>query len=197
MKIDPYQLPGQALLRWWIPAILLSLIALFLVACQPVSLPKGNLVKVDQVISGQALEIVGGNVDMPLQRVLLLGIEAPDLEQEPWGQQSRDYLAQFLSSPSHGSRQAPSPWLRMETDVQERDSQNRPLIYLWKDGILVNERLVEAGLALAAGRSPNLKYDIRLSRAQEKARLLGVGLWHPDHPMRQTPSEFRLHGLQN
>jgi micrococcal nuclease len=56
---------------------------------------------------------------------------------------------------------------------------------------LLNEQLVKEGYVLAAPRSPNKKYDSRIARAQEYARLMGYGIWNPDQPMRLTPAEFR------
>ena len=51
--------------------------------------------------------------------------------------------------------------------------------------------MVAEGLALFQPRSLATKYDERLERAQEWARLMGLGIWNPDKPMRQSPSEFR------
>jgi micrococcal nuclease len=79
----------------------------------------------------------------------------------------------------------------IEADVQEKDASGRWLAYVWYDGILLNEQLVAQGYVLAAPRSPNNKYDERIARAQEYARLMGYGIWNPNQPMRLTPAEFR------
>jgi micrococcal nuclease len=84
----------------------------------------------------------------------------------------------------------------LESDLEKAialpNGSNIKLVYVWKDGILLNERLLQAGrVVLLEERSPNLKYDQRLTRAQEKARLSGLGLWNPDRPMRQSPQDVR------
>jgi micrococcal nuclease len=79
----------------------------------------------------------------------------------------------------------------LEPDTQEKDPSGRWLAYVWYDGVLLNEQLVKEGYVLAVPRSPNKKYDSRLVRAQEYARIMGYGIWNPDQPMRLTPAEFR------
>jgi micrococcal nuclease len=79
----------------------------------------------------------------------------------------------------------------LEPDVQEKDSTGRWLAYVWHNNVLVNEQLVKEGYVLAAPRSPNNKYDTRIARAQEYARIMGYGIWNPSQPMRLTPAEFR------
>jgi micrococcal nuclease len=84
--------------------------------------------------------------------------------------------------------------VRLEFDVEPdrvtKDGKLLHLAYLWHDHQLLNEVLVEEGLVLAHSRSPNTKYEQRLSYAQEKARLLGVGIWNPKQPLRQDPREL-------
>ncbi|NEO65052.1 MAG: thermonuclease family protein, partial [Moorea sp. SIO4G2] len=47
------------------------------------------------------------------------------------------------------------------------------------------------GCALASPLAPNNKYDHKIARAQEYARIMGYGIWNPDQPLRLTPAEFR------
>lgn len=136
----------------------------------------------EQVVSGQAIEVSptkdsGGTPE----RVRLIGIDAPDLAQEPWGKEAKLQLEQLIGNKP----------ITLEPGLEPRDRYERTLAYVWQDGKLLNEQLVAKGYALAVPRSPNTKYDQRLKRAQEKARLMGVGIWQPDQPMRLTPAEFR------
>jgi micrococcal nuclease len=166
------------LLRW-----LLGMVTCWLLwSCQAAALPQGTLVKVSRVVSGQALEVLDlSRQTTKTDRVRLLGVEAPDLKQDPWGADAKAQLETLVAGQT----------LLLETDQEAQNNYGQRLAYLWKDGVLVNEKIVEAGQALAASRSPNIKYQQRLNRAQEKARLLGLGIWNPTRPMRQTPSEFR------
>lgn len=153
-----------------------------MVACQPAPTPSGRLVQVSRVVSGNTLEVLqtDGGTALATQ-VRLVGIEAPDLRQDPWGTQAKNRLTELTAGKT----------VLLEMDVQPQDSYGRILAYIWQDGQLLNEQLVQEGMVLAQGRSPNIKYDQQFAYAQDTARLLGLGLWNPESPLRQTPSEFR------
>lgn len=150
-------------------------------------------VNVTQVVSGQTIAVTGA--DAQPMRVRLVGVEAPDLQQQPWGQAAKQRLAAMIGGRNvllefdsqAADDEASSPVLA----APEKDAFGRYLAYVWQDGVLLNEQLVKEGYVLWVARSPNHKYDQRLERAQAWARLMGQGIWHPDRPMRLTPSEFR------
>ena len=150
---------------------------LLTVGCQSVATPKGSKVNVTRVVSGQSLMVSGA---AGASSVRLLGIDAPDLQQQPWGQAAKNRLKEIIKS---------QPVLLEFDREAERDGHR--LAYAWTGGVLLNEQLVKEGYVLAVPRSPNHKYDQRLERAQEWARLMGQGIWNPKNPMRLTPSEFR------
>lgn len=162
----------------------------FLLGCQPKKPPQGAMVNIERVVSGQSLEWVDTSKQPPrLERVRLIGIDAPDWRQQPWGLEAKKGLEQMLGKVI-GQQLALKPVL-LESDVETLDSFGRRLGYVWKDNVLVNEQLVKEGYVLAVPRSPNNKYDQRLARAQEYARLMGRGIWNPSQPMRLTPAEFQ------
>jgi micrococcal nuclease len=145
---------------------------------------------VQQVVSGQTLDVLNTNQQPPLiERVRLIGIEAPDLKQHPWGATAKNRFEKMITKIT-GQQLVLQP-VFLEPDVQEKDSSGRWLAYVWHDNVLLNEQLVKEGYVLAAPRSPNNKYDSRIARAQEYARIMGYGIWNPDQPMRLTPAEFR------
>lgn len=131
-------------------------------------------------MSGQTIEVLAQNTALA-ERVRLIGIDAPDAQQLPWGSQAQQRLTDLTQGQT----------VLLELDAETTDGYGRRLAYLWKDNVLVNEQLVAEGLALAVSRSPNTKYDQRLLNAQIQARTLGLGIWNPDQPMRQLPDEFR------
>lgn len=65
------------------------------------------------------------------------------------------------------------------------------MAYVWKDKLLLNQELVRLGYALFVGLLPNHKYDQDLEHSQQWARIMGLGIWDNEKPMRLTPSEFR------
>lgn len=152
-------------------------------------------VQVERVPSGDTLEVIP--VDNPqagLQTVRLVGIDAPDAQQQPWGKQAQRWLQRTIV----GQR------LWLEQDSQPRDPFDRLLAYGWQIKApppdptqapprdrLLNGAIVAAGQALATPHFPNIRHRLILQRSQEQARLQGVGIWDPDRPLRQTPAEFR------
>ncbi|NEO97538.1 MAG: thermonuclease family protein [Symploca sp. SIO2E9] len=163
---------------------------LLLGGCQSDNLPKGITLKVQRVVSGQTLEVLNPTQVPPLiERVRLIGIEAPDLRQKPWGLVAKKRLEQIISEARDG--QFVLTTVLFEPDIQKQDSFGRSLAYAWHNDTLLNEQLVKEGYALAAPRIPNNKYDQRLTRAQEYARIMGFGIWNRGQPMRLSPSEFR------
>ncbi len=158
---------------------------LLLAACQPQKQPDaGKLVqaKVVQVVSGQTLQVVG-LAEQPtlMSQVRLLSIDAQDLQQGPWGDQAKERLETLVGEQS----------VNLEFDLEAKDQFGRTLAYVWKDEVLLNEQLVKDGYVLFVARAPNHKYDLRLERAQQWARLMGQGIWNSENPMRLTPAEFR------
>lgn len=143
----------------------------------------GVQVTVNRVVSGNTIEVRGTGAEAKrLETVRLLGIEAPDLRQQPWGLQAQEALTQLVAGQSL--------WLEFEAG-EARDRLGRLLAYAWRGDLLVNERLVFEGRAMPASRSGWLKYDRRLFYAQERARILQLGIWNPQQPMRLRPAEFR------
>ncbi len=155
---------------------------LFLASCSEPEMPTGRSVKVERVISAQTIEIVDNFNPVPtLQAVRLIGIDAPDLKQQPWGVEAKTELEKLTQGRE----------VLLEFDAQQKDSFDRLLGYIWQDETLINEKLVKQGYVLASEKVPNNKYSDRLANAQEWARLMGKGIWNPEQPMRLTPSEFR------
>jgi micrococcal nuclease len=158
------------------------LLLLLVTGCQSAPKPTGQTVQVVRVVSGQSFEVTGiGDQPTLIQRVRLIGIEAPDIKQRPWGPEAKKRLEELIGK---------EPVL-LESDVESKDSFDRKLAYVWKDKVLLNEQMVVEGQALYQSRSLNTKYDNRLEQAQEWARLMGLGIWNPEKPMRLAPSEFR------
>ena len=173
-------------LRVFVPKIIILASLLLLVSCQShnnSSIIPAN-VKIARVVSGQSLEVLGMEAQPNLiSQVRLIGLDAPDIRQLPWGEDAKQLVEGLIG----GANQA----VNLEFDLEAKDKFNRTLAYVWKDKLLLNEEVVKQGYALFVARSPNHKYDQRLERAQQWARIMGKGIWNPDKPMRITPGEFR------
>ncbi|MEA5553426.1 thermonuclease family protein [Anabaena cylindrica UHCC 0172] len=159
---------------------------LLLVGCQAKIQPQNipSEIKVVRVVSGQTLEVLGmGEQPNLISQVRLIGVDAPDLGQLPWGDDAKELLNNLLGDAEKS--------IKLELDLEAKDKFDRTLVYAWKDQVLLNEQVLKQGYALFVARSPNHKYDKRLERAQQWARLMGQGIWNPEKPMRLTPGEFR------
>ncbi len=193
LKLD-YPWTKINLLKWY--GSLFLAILLLLTSCSQPDLPKGIFTKVERVVSGQTLEILDKTGKIPvLQQVRLAGITAPDLRQEPWGVQAKQYLNQLCQGQK----------ILLEANLKDKDPYGRISGYVWLNQTLINEELVKNGYVLAEISSisrpvtSNFKtqYRQRLNYAQEYARLMGNGIWNPKKPMRLTPAEFRSQQPQN
>ncbi|WP_353930415.1 thermonuclease family protein [Okeanomitos corallinicola TIOX110] len=159
---------------------------LLLVSCQSKKQPASIIteVKLARVVSGQTLEVLGmGEQPNLISQVRLIGLDAPDLGQRPWGYDAKTMIEKLIGE---GEKT-----IKLEFDLETKDRFGRTLAYVWKDQMFLNEQVLKQGYALFVGRSPNHKYDNRLENAQHYARLMGQGIWNPEKPMRLTPSEFR------
>jgi micrococcal nuclease len=163
-----------------------------LTACQS-SPPKSPTVQISRVISGQSVEWIDKSQQPPvIQQGRLIGIDAPDLAQEPWGKQAKQRLEELIGTPGKDT-------VSVEVEDAATDKYGRKFVYLWKDGMLLNEQLLKDGCVLASMRTATsasnnpsgTKYRDRFIDGSQYARLMGQGIWNPEHPMRMSPSEFR------
>jgi micrococcal nuclease len=174
-RLITFKLPLLSLIVWVSLSVLLA-------SCQAAPMAQSFSATVQQVNNGRDLEVAGMAAYPEItERVRLAGVDVPDLRQEPWGLLAKQWLEQQLQGQT----------VVLESDSESHDNEGQRLAYVWQNGTLLNEKLVEAGLAIAQPSPTNQKYDIRLAHAQAKARLLGIGIWNPQQPMRQPPSEFR------
>jgi micrococcal nuclease len=185
--IDTVKL-GRFSYKWWG----LLLLTLLVVGCQAAQI-KYPTVQISRVSSGQSIEWIDKSQQPPvIQQGRLIGIDAPDLGQEPWGKQAKQRLEELIGTSAKDT-------VGIEFDNTDVDKYGRKYVYLWKDGLLLNEQLLRDGAVLANMRTPSsaspnpsgTKYRDRLIRSSQYARLMGQGIWNPDHPMRMSPAEFR------
>jgi micrococcal nuclease len=105
------------------------------------------------------------------RRIRLLLLDAPEMSQTPFGQQSRDALrARF--------NRGDTVWL--EYDVQREDRYGRTLAHVWTaqdGGTHVNLAHAADGWAVAVVFSPNVRHIEAIRRAVATARQQRRGLW--------------------
>jgi micrococcal nuclease len=117
---------------------------------------------VTRIVDGDTLDCV------PLGRVRLIGMDAPERGQAPFGAAAAEALAALI--PESGE-------ILLEADVDDRDQYDRALRYVWIDGRLANWVLVRTGYAVLLTYPPNVQYVESLIAAQAAAREEAAGLW--------------------
>lgn len=117
---------------------------------------------VKRITDGDGIECEG------IGRVRLIGMDTPELDQEPFGRQAAAALASLLPVGAQ---------VRIEQDVDARDRYGRLLAYVWVGPVLVNWRMVREGWATLLTYQPNVQYAEWLIDAERRAREEGRGLW--------------------
>jgi micrococcal nuclease len=147
-----------------------------LVACQA-PITSRQMVTVDRVNSGNTIELtLAGQV----QKVRLVGVNVPSFNQKPWGAAAKERLEAIIQE---ADRQ-----FSLELEPAEpKGAANYRYGYLWHNNTLVNEQLVKEGQGLAATQYVLPKYERQFVRAQAYARLMAVGIWSHDAPLRNNP----------
>ncbi len=137
--------------------------------------PVGQPCRVSHVSDGDSFTCGDG------RRVRLIGIDAPELAQGAGGRRSRDALRRHLPR---------GDVVELEGDVAPHDRYGRRLAYVWRDGELINERMVLDGWAVLLTIPPNVKHAERLRAALGAAREARAGLW-ADNGFDCAPGDFR------
>ncbi len=126
-------------------------------------------------------------ITISVEKVRLIGIDAPEIKQEPWGRMAKKHLKKLINE-SGGK-------VYLEYDLDRRDKYGRILAYLWdKKGRMLNQRMLEDGYAMLYTIPPNVKYVNILTEAQQKARQNKAGIWGKGG-LKKSPHEWRKEDL--
>ncbi|MPZ54521.1 MAG: hypothetical protein GEU79_17645, partial [Acidimicrobiia bacterium] len=105
-----------------------------------------------------------------VDQLRLIGINSPERD-ECYSAESHAYLESLLEG----------EMVTLERDRTDRDRFDRLLRYVYlEDGTLVNEVMVEEGMAIARRYPPDTSLAKTLEAAQSRAKDAVLGLWAPD-----------------
>jgi len=93
------------------------------------------------------------------EKVRLIGIDAPEKAQKPWGEQAAAL-----------ERMVKNQWVRLKTDTTPRDRYGRLLAYMYVGRTFVNLELMNQGHAVLLSITPNVAHAEEFKAAQERAR---------------------------
>jgi len=140
----------------------------------------GKTLRVEKIYDG---DTIGAVVDGRFEKIRLLGIDAPERDQRPWGKKARECLRSLISAA--GSK------ISLEYDIDRRDKYGRILAYIWsQDRMMINEEMMKKGCAVLFTFSPNVRYSGRFHAAQKKAQEDKSGLWG-ENGLQESPRDYR------
>jgi micrococcal nuclease len=145
----------------WVLAVLLG----FALWVAPPSAAES--VRIKYINDGDTVQLADG------RSVRYIGVNAPEIDHarqasQPFGLEARALNAKLVANQT----------VHLEYDVERRDDYGRSLAYVFlRDGSMVNEKLLQSGLAFCLFRLPNIKYENRLLTAQRAAMLAERGMW--------------------
>ncbi len=117
------------------------------------------------------------------ERIRLIGIDAPEMGQEPWGEIAKRHLRTMIISTSRT--------VRIEYDIETRDKYGRLLAYLrMKNGKLVNSVMLREGYAVLFTFPPNVRHNGAFIEAEREARSRKLGIWS-QKGLKQKPVDYR------
>jgi micrococcal nuclease len=67
-----------------------------------------------------------------------------------------------------------------------RGHANRPLVYLWADGLLINEEIIRSGLTRVVRKHTDTRHWARCAEAEKAARTARIGIWQGNPPPIQS-----------
>jgi micrococcal nuclease len=114
-------------------------------------------------------------------RVRLIGIDAPEPDQEPFGTAATAALAALAPV---------GTTVQLEPDVEALDQYRRRLAYLWLGSTQLNWVLIRQGWAVPLTFPPNVQYRDHFAAAAARARTEQRGLWAVDG-FRCLPADHR------
>lgn len=94
----------------------------------------------------------------------------PEIGEEAWGKEASDFTKEKLKN-------ATKIELEFDSSADEKDKYNRYLAWIWIDDELLQNSLVECGLAQNYMLQNNYKYAGMLQESEEIAKNSKIGIW--------------------
>jgi endonuclease YncB( thermonuclease family) len=114
----------------------------------------------------------------------LLHIDAPEIGQAPWGDQSRAELLRLAPA---------ATGLRIDTEQTRLDAFGRLLGHaIRQDGVDINREQLRLGQAVLYVIWPNVSRFEDYRAAEIEAQAAGRGIWSASAPLAELPFEYRL-----
>jgi endonuclease YncB( thermonuclease family) len=124
---------------------------------------------VTEVVDGDTLHVLINN---KIETVRLVLVDTPETKHptkpiEPFGPEASKFMKDLLEGKT----------VKLEKDVSATDRYGRLLKYVWLNDQMVNEILLEKGLARVAVFPPDVKYVEAFRAVQKQAQEAKAGIW--------------------
>jgi micrococcal nuclease len=173
-----YQQGGASRFRYLF--ILAALVILCAAASHaaPIRIVTATITKISDGDTVQAITAEGTKL-----KVRLYGIDAPETRKgkipgEPFGNDSRNYLASLITQKS------------VRVEILDIDRYRRMVAILWLNDRNVNLEMIAAGMAEAYGEYLKKPYRSPFLQAEQEAKARGKGIWSQGSRY-ERPSQFR------
>lgn len=135
-------------------------------------------IKVDlvSVVDGDTAKFT---IDGEIVTVRFLGINTketvhPEIGEEPYGKEASNFTKEKLEN-------ANKIELEFDSSAVEKDKYNRYLAWIWVDDVLLQNLLIEEGLAETYMLQNNYKYAGVLQESEEIAKNNKLGIWSEEY----------------
>ena len=144
--------------------------------------PPASTVSVSSITDGDTLRFSPALEGTTILR--MLHIDAPEMAQTPWGEQSRAELLRLAPA---------ATTMRIETEQTRFDPFGRLLGQAVRsDGLDLNREQLRLGQAVLYVIWPNVDGFEDYRAAEIQAQEQGRGVWNPAAPLTELPFEYRL-----
>ncbi len=166
--------------------IFISLLCLFLTSCHHQASTTYRLFKSYDADSMQVVDYNCHDLECPQTEIRLLGVDAPEKTQEPWGLRAKEF---FLSKIHDDTK------LYIEPGIPALDKYGRTLAFLFYEDEsgkhLFNSELLRNGYAQLFILSPSMKHLTELKDAEATARAQRLHIWQSGNGLTMSPYKFR------
>lgn len=145
-----------------------------------------NFFSLEEVIDGDSIRVLQLNCqECKKLEIRLLGIDAPEYSQDPWGQRARNFVLERIGL-GH----------KLRIEFKGIDKYNRHLAYVFFDDaygkeLFLNEELLANGYADIFILGKSMAHTTKLKAAYSKARRQELNIWDMEKGIKIRPYRYR------
>lgn len=132
--------------------------------------------------SSQIKVLDGDTIILQNHKIRLLGIDAPEIGQKPFGENSKKYLKELIQNKKVCCKAGHKPF----------DKYNRLLAYCWAEDKFINAEILKAGQAISLFiGDQNNEYKLLFLQLEEEAQAQELGIYNSKAHLEEIPYFWR------